>query len=345
MQQGLAAGIPFDFDFRLYRPDGTLRHVNAVGTAETDVNGKVVKLFGTAIDITDRKAAEASLQQAAAELEDRVSDRTAELSQAVAQLEQEIGDRKQAEAALQVSEQNLRTIFNNVYDAIFIHDLEGNILDVNNRMLEMYGVSQEQATKLSIKNDYSSDDNPFEQMGELWERVLAGETGRVEWKARRPNDGSTFDAEIALSRIHLNGNLSVIANVRDISDRKQAEAELQQTQNFMESVLNTIPIAVFGKEAEELRFVLWNPAAEQLLGYSAAEVIGKNDQDFFPREQADFFTAKDREALAGGQIIDIPEELIQTREGDTRIFHTKKTAILDARRQSAIFISSYRRHY
>ncbi|MBD1829693.1 PAS domain S-box protein [Microcoleus vaginatus GB1-A2] len=329
VQRGLAAGIPFDFDFRLYRPDGILRHVNAVGKAETDVNGKVVKMFGTVIDITDRKAAEAALRQAAAELEDRVSDRTAELSEAVAQLEQEIGDRKLAEAALQVSEQNLRTIFNNVYDAIFIHDLEGNILDVNNRMLEMYGVSREQATKLSIKNDYSSDDNPVKQMGELWERVLAGETGRLEWKARRPNDGSTFDAEIALSRINLNGNLSVIANVRDISDRKQTEAELQQTQNFMESVLNTIPIGVFAKEAEKLRFVLWNPVAEQLLGFSAAEVMGKNDQDFFPREQADFFSAKDREALASEQIIDIPEELIQTREGDTRIFHTKKTAILD----------------
>ncbi|MBW3585485.1 MAG: PAS domain S-box protein, partial [Cyanobacteria bacterium 0813] len=221
VQRGLATGIPFDFDFRLYRPDGILRHVNAVGQAETDVNGKVVKLFGTVLDITDRKAAEAALRQAAVELEDRVSDRTAELSQAVTQLEQEIGDRKQAEAALQVSEQNLRTIFNNVYDAIFIHDLEGNILDVNNRMLEMYGVSPQQATKLSIKNDYSSGDNPIEQMGEVWERVLAGETGHVEWKARRPNDGSTFDTEVALSRIHLNGNLSIIANVRDISDRKQ----------------------------------------------------------------------------------------------------------------------------
>ncbi|MEG4800787.1 PAS domain S-box protein [Microcoleus sp. ARI1-B5] len=330
VQRGLDAGIPFDFDLRLYRPDGTLRHLNALGRAETDASGKVLKLFGTALDITDRKAAEAALRQAAAELEDRVSDRTAELSQAVAQLEQEIGERFLAEAALQVSEQNLRTIFNNVYDAIFIHDLEGNILDVNNRMLEMYGVSQEQATILSIKNDYSSGDNPIEQCGELWERVLAGETGRVEWKARRPNDGSTFDAEIALSRIHLNGNLSVIANVRDISDRKKAEAELQRAQQFMESVLKTIPVGVVAKEAQELRYVLWNPVAEELLGFRAAEVIGKNDCDLFPTEQADAFTAKDREVLNSGQIVEIAEEEVQTSQGESRIFHTKKTSILDA---------------
>jgi PAS domain S-box-containing protein len=203
VQRGVDFGIPFDFDYRILRPDGTLRHLNALGRAETDANGKVVKLLGTVIDITDRKNAEASLRQAAAELEDRVSDRTAELSQAVAQLEQEIGD------------------------------------------------------------------------------------------------------------------------------RKLAETELQHAQKFMESVLNTIPVAVVAKEAAELRFVLWNPAAEQLLGFPAAEVMGQNDYDFFPREQADFFIAKDREVLASAQILDIPEELIQTREGETRIFHTKKTAILD----------------
>ena len=329
VQRGVDFGIPFDFDYRILRPDGTLRHLNALGRAETDANGNVVKLFGTAIDITERKNAEAALRQAAAELEDRVSDRTAELSQAVAQLEQEIGDRKNAEAAVQISAQNLRTIFNNVYDAIFIHDLEGNILDVNNRMLEMYGVSASQATKLSVKNDYSTAENPVEEFAEIWQRVIAGETARIEWKARRPHDGSTFDAEIALSKINLNGNVSIIANVRDISDRKLAETELQHAQKFMESVLQTIPVAVVSKEAAELRFVLWNPAAEQLLGFPAAEVMGKNDYDFFPREQADFFIAKDRAVLASAQVIDIPEELIQTREGETRIFHTKKTAILD----------------
>jgi PAS domain S-box-containing protein len=108
VQRGVDFGIPFDFDFRLYRPDGSLRHLNSVGKSETDANGKVVKLFGTAIDITDRKAAETALRQAAAELEDKVVDRTIELSQAVAQLEQEIGDRKRGELALRESEAQLR---------------------------------------------------------------------------------------------------------------------------------------------------------------------------------------------------------------------------------------------
>jgi PAS domain S-box-containing protein len=117
--------------------------------------------------------------------------------------------------------------------------------------------------------------------------------------------------------------------VIEISDRKAAEAELQQTKNFLESILHNLPVGVFAKEADELRFVLWNPCAEKMLGLTAQEVMGKNDYDFFPQEQADFFTEKDREVLNSSELLDIPEEEILTGTGETRLLHTQKTAIFD----------------
>lgn len=115
------------------------------------------------------------------------------------------------------------------------------------------------------------------------------------------------------------------------TELKQTEIELQQTQHFLESVLETLPVAVVAKEAEELRFVLWNPAATNVLGFSSEEVIGKNDYDCFPKEQADFFTNIDRGVLNSGKILNIPSEAIQTKEGKQRILHTQKTAILDGK--------------
>ena len=117
--------------------------------------------------------------------------------------------------------------------------------------------------------------------------------------------------------------------IRDIRERKQVESQLRHTRNFLESVLNTLPVGVIAKEVEKLRFVLWNPAAEQVVGLTAEQVLGKNDYDFFSKEQADFFTSKDREVLNSKKILDIPEETIRTGTGETRILHTKKTAILD----------------
>jgi len=122
----------------------------------------------------------------------------------------------------------------------------------------------------------------------------------------------------------------IYATARDISNVKTSEANLRQTQRFLESVLNHLPVAVVAKEASELRFALWNPAAETLLGWEAADVLGKTDYDLFPMEQASAFVTDDRTALESHRALTIPEEEIQIGTGETRIFSTQKTVILDA---------------
>ncbi len=110
---------------------------------------------------------------------------------------------------------------------------------------------------------------------------------------------------------------------------KAKEEALRREEEFLDSIIENIPDMIFVKETETLRFVRFNRAGEQLLGYERHELIGKNDYDFFPKDQADFFTAKDREVLERGQIIDIPEESLQTRHRGERILHTKKIPIIE----------------
>ena len=85
---------------------------------------------------------------------------------------------------------------------------------------------------------------------------------------------------------------------------------------------------VFVKSSDDLRFVRFNKAGEELLGHAREDLIGKNDYDFFPPDEADFFSQKDREVLEERKLVDIPEEPIETKTG-TRILHTKKLPILD----------------
>jgi PAS domain S-box-containing protein len=72
-----------------------------------------------------------------------------------------------------------------------------------------------------------------------------------------------------------------------------------------------------------------NRATLNLLGLSPGDVIGKRDHDFLPADQADLILAKDREVLAAGRLVDIPEQSIHTRELGVRILHTMKMPILD----------------
>lgn len=103
-----------------------------------------------------------------------------------------------------------------------------------------------------------------------------------------------------------------------------------QKLRLLESMIEHLPSMVFLKRADDLTFILFNRAGEQLLGYARADLLGKSDYDFFPKEQADFFTAKDRNVLDVSGFEDIAEEFIDTRSKGRRVLHTKKIALYDA---------------
>ncbi len=122
--------------------------------------------------------------------------------------------------------------------------------------------------------------------------------------------------------------------LRDITERKRAEEEIKHTQAFLDSIVENIPSMIFVKEADGLAFVRWNRAAEKLTGFPKPDMLGKNDYDIVPKEEAEFFTGKDRQVLASVQLVDIPEEPIHTLYRGVRILHTKKIPLLDVTGQS-----------
>lgn len=105
--------------------------------------------------------------------------------------------------------------------------------------------------------------------------------------------------------------------------------EIRRSREFLDSVIENLPNMVFVKDARELRFVRFNKAGEELLGYSRDDLLGKNDFDFFPQHQAEHFIREDRKVLESKNLADIPQESIMTRKGQERILHTRKIPIID----------------
>jgi PAS domain S-box-containing protein len=110
---------------------------------------------------------------------------------------------------------------------------------------------------------------------------------------------------------------------------KRAETNLTAANRFLDSLIESLPVMIFVKDARTLCYVRQNRATLNLLGLSRDDVIGKRDHDFLPAEQADSILAKDREVLAAGRLVDIPEQSIHTRLLGVRTLHTMKMPILD----------------
>ncbi|MEH2440451.1 ATP-binding sensor histidine kinase [Nostoc sp.] len=159
----------------------------------------------------------------------------------------EISDRKRAEAAVQTSEKNLLTIFNNVNNAILVHDLNGVVLNANDSALKLYELDKDEIRRISVLEHCSAPDNPFHLAPDFWARALTGETVNFEWKSKKFRDGTVFDTDITLSRIILDGETVILGNIHDVSEqqaalreRKRAEAQLNQRTVELEETLQEL---------------------------------------------------------------------------------------------------------
>ena len=143
----------------------------------------------------------------------------------------DITERKKAEEALRQSERNYREIFNAVNEAIFIQDGKtGKIIDLNERVLDMYEYSRDEVMNKSIA-DLSVDEAPYrvEHITEWIRRTKTTGPQVFEWRAVKKN-GERFWVEMAFRHSTIGDQDRVIAVVRDITDRKLTEQALRQSE-------------------------------------------------------------------------------------------------------------------
>ena len=205
--------------------------------------------------------------------------------------------------------------------SIAMFDLGMRYLLASQRWLEDYELNHQ---ALIGKSYYEIFPNCSSQLKQKCQQCLAGKieksntklqlqnglTKMVRWEGKpwydaEGNIGGLMLFTEFISEFHQQEAVSEISQLS--IELKQTEKQLQQTQHFLESVLDTLPVAVVAKEAKELRFVLWNPVATDVLGFTPKDVIGKNDYDCLPKEQADFFVEIDRAVLNSGKVLNIPE--------------------------------------
>lgn len=220
-----------------------------------------------------------------------------------------------------------RSLIEASLDPLITISAEGKITDVNKATARITGVPREKLIGTMFSNYFSEPVKAQEGYH------MAFEKGIIEdYPLTIKNISGKFTEVLFNASLYRDaqGNVvGVLAAARDMTRILTLQREIKESEEFLNSVVENIPNMIFVKDAKELRFVRFNKAGEELLGYSRNDLLGKNDYDFFPKSQADFFTSKDREVLSKGVLRDIPEEPIQTKNKDERILHTRKIPIND----------------
>ncbi len=172
---------------------------------------------------------------------------------------QELGERKRAERALRQSETKYRTLFESASEAIILLKVAGDqtvsIVDCNQSGLELFGGTREQIigqTPLDLSPPAQPDGRASEKAVQQYvQAVLEGPPFVFEWQYCRL-DGSTVDCEVGLTRIDLGDECFIQAIIRDITHRKQAEAEIRRRNRELTLLNRIIAASATTTDAESI---------------------------------------------------------------------------------------------
>lgn len=238
-----------------------------------------------------------------------------------------------ADEARRESEQRMLALMDGTSDAVFIKDLKGRYLLFNRAAGQFFGKSPGEV--LGRDDTFLLPADEAKAVMDKDRNVMA--TGKTVTHEDRVTTADGVCRTFSSTKGALLDAQGVVCGLfgisRDITERNRVQEELQHTHTFIDSIVENIPDMIFVKDARDLRFVRFNKAGEDLLGHRRQDLIGRNDYDFFPKEEADFFTVKDRAVLESRQLLDIPEEPIETKYRGVRILHTKKIPILNEERR------------
>ncbi len=195
----------------------------------------------------------------------------------------DITERKQTEDALRESEEKYRSLFNQSVEGIYLHEIDGRILDVNQMASIQSGYTRDELLQLNIF-DLQSDVFDREDILQQWNRWQLGQRFTIEGKHKR-KDGTTYPVEVSTGLISHGGRILMLAIVHNISERKQAEELLRESEERYRQIVEASPLGIHIYELDKdgrLIFSGANPGADTILGVEHIQFIGLTLEEAFP---------------------------------------------------------------
>jgi len=198
----------------------------------------------------------------------------------------DIANHNRTERSAKDTQTLYRALFENANDTIFLIEAD-KVIECNPKTLQMFGCAYEQIIGKTPYDPYSPEFQPDgrkskEKAIEKINLVMQGEPQFFEWKHLR-YDGSAFDAEVSLNRLEISGKTLIQAVVRDITERKTFEKELERRAETARAFLNATTDLGLLIDREGIIIDL-NDNMAISLGKTRKYMIGKDIYNYLPPE-------------------------------------------------------------
>ena len=241
----------------------------------------------------------------------------------------DVTDERHAEDELFRSQEMLRSVLDTFPQRVFWKDLDSTFVGCNAAFARHLGLSD--PSEIVGKTDfeihapsdaemYRADDHEIMQSGRA----------RIEYEEpMRSPDGTEGWAKTSKVPIRdKHGEvIGILGATRDITEEKRAREALRESERFLDSVVENIPVMVFVKDAQTLQFVRVNKAGERMLGHPRERLIDQDTSGLVPAEEEEHFNRHDRLVATTGQPVEIPEEVITNPVEGKILMHTVKVPI------------------
>ncbi|MGA2122704.1 MAG: PAS domain S-box protein [Methanoregula sp.] len=191
--------------------------------------------------------------------------------------------RKRMEAQVRLTEEKYRYLFESIRHGVYVSSKEGKFTDCNRAMVEMLGYeNKEQILALDLTRDVY--ENPEDRRN--FQRIIEKEGYVKEYEVTfKKKNGETITI-LLTSQTNNNERNEVIGYqgmMMDITGRKKMEKDLREVNHFLNRLIEASPDGIIVTDSKG-DIIIYNKAAEQLLGYGRDELIGRaNIKDLYPR--------------------------------------------------------------
>lgn len=191
-----------------------------------------------------------------------------------------VSERKKAEEELRESEEKYSNLFEKSNDAIFLHNLKGDIIDVNQKALDLLGYPKKEIKKLNISRLHPK--KTLETSKRAFKTI--SKKGHVEFEVDfRKKNGDVFLAEVSSSLFEIGGKKVIQGIVRDITERKRAEIKLRESEERYRMLLDQSGDVITYFDLDG-RLVTMNQNAARGLGGTPDDFIGKSIHEMFEQD-------------------------------------------------------------